>query len=276
MAILTPIHEKARYVAPYEWLINLNIQEWDLEKANISILRSLELITQEEYERYYHLPRQQREVELGCLRRDNPRIEEGYQKGIKAVRKLFFDANSLDQENVLYIDNDSITTVHQWRDPRASILHGHLTPLINFRVKRRYTSFYRLFSIDFLYYSDGMDESFRLKNVDEAKLRSTHTGYFLDFLLAAAFSAQSRPILESIQMVRETYTNYSSLLLETPYYRELNPRNQFKLATTPFYTYYADMLADKDKGMIDIGYNASIIRLFYRIFMKEYFKRIKK
>lgn len=276
MAILTSIHEKARYVSPYEWLINHNVQEWDLEKANISILRSLDLISEDEYQRYYHLPRQQREVELGCLRRDNPRVEEGYQKGIKAVRQLFFDANSLEEENVLYIDNDSITTVHQWRDPRASGLHGNLTPYLNFRVKRRYTSFYRIFAIDFLYYSDGEEESFRLKNVDEAKLRSTHTGYFLDFLLATAYSAQSRPILETIQMVREVYSRYTSLAFEAPYYRELNPRNQFNLGSTPFYTYYSDTLSEQDKGMVDIGYNASIIRLFYRILMKEYFRHTKK
>ena len=276
MAILTPIYEKVRYVAPYEWLINHNIQEWDLEKANISILRSLDLISEEEYQRYYHMSRQEREVALGCLRRDNPRIEEGYQKGIKAVRQLFFDANSLEQENVLYIDNDSITTVHQWRDPRASTLYGQLTPYINFRVKRRYTSFYKLFGIDFLYYSDGFDEVFRLKNVDDAKLRRSHSGYFLDFLLAAAFSAQNYPILDSIQMVRQTYTNYSALSLEVPYYRELNARNQYKLLTTPFYTYYSDMLSESDKDKVDIGYNASIIRLFYRIFMKEYFRKAKR
>lgn len=276
MALLTTIHEKARYVAPYEWLINHNLQEWDLEKANISILRSLDLISEEEYQRYYHLPRQQREVELGCLRRDNPRIEEGYQKGIRAVRQLFFDANSLEEENVLYIDNDSITTVHQWKDPRASVLHGNLTPYLNFRVKRRYTSFYRLFAIDFLYYSDGEDESFRLKNVDEARLRSTHGGYFLDFLLATAFSAQTNPPIESIQMVREVYHRYTSLAFESPYYREFNPRNQFKLTSTPFYTYYADSLDEEGKGIVDIGYNASIIRLFYRILMKEYFRRIKR
>ena len=276
MALLTSIHEKARYVAPYEWLVNHNIQEWDLEKANISILRSLDLISDEDYSRYYNMPRQEREVELGCLRRDNPKIEEGYQKGIKAVRQMFFDANSLEQENVLYIDNDSITTVHQWRDTRGSYIQGNLAPYINFRVKKRYTSFYRLFIIDFLYYSNGEIEEFRLKNVDDKKIRESHSGYFLDFILSCAFSAQTSPILDSIQMVQDTYANYSSKTLDLPYYRELNPRNQYKLIITNFYTYYADMLSETDKEFVDISYNANIILLFYKIFMKEYFRQAKR
>ena len=276
MAILTSIHEKARYVAPYEWLVNHNIQEWDLEKANISILRSLDIISEEEYLNYYNMPRQQREVALGCLRRDNPRIEEGYRQGIKAARQLFFDANSLEEENVLYIDNDSITTVHQWKDPRAGHLVGKLSPYINFRVKRRYTSFYQLFAIDFLYYSDGTTEEFRLKNVDDSRLRQNHTGYFLDFILAAAFSAQNNPILDSIQLVRDTYNSYATKSLDIEYYRELNPMNKYKMMNSQYYTFYSDNLSEAEKEYVDISYNASIIRLFYRIFMKEYFRQVKR
>ena len=77
-------------------------------------------------------------------------------------------------------------------------------------------------------------------------------------------------------MVRDVYHRYTSLAFEPPYYREFNPRNQFKLASTPFYTYYSDSLNEQGMRMVDIGYNASIIRLFYRILMKEYFRRIKR
>ena len=69
---------------------------------------------------------------------------------------------------------------------------------------------------------------------------------------------------------------YSSKALDLPYYRELNTRNQYKLITTNFYTYYADMLSETDKEFVDISYNANIIRLFYKIFMKEYFRQAKR
>ena len=33
------IYDKTRYIAPYSYLINKDIQEYDIAKANISILR---------------------------------------------------------------------------------------------------------------------------------------------------------------------------------------------------------------------------------------------
>ena len=270
---MTNIYEKARYVAPYEWLINMNIQEWDLAKANISILRSLNLITEDQYQKYLVMPKQEREVSIGCLRRDNPNIEAGYQEGIVRARQLFFDINNIDQENVLYIDNDSITTVHSWNDRRAGYISGEINPYLNFRIKNRYTSLYRINEIDFLYYSDGIQEKYRLKNINQEKIESTHSGYFLDFLLAIAYSIQRYGILDSLNMIKQTYTKYINRELPLQYYREFNSGNRYKVASTPNYIYYSDIGADINT--VDIYHNSSIIRLFYKILMKEYFRQMK-
>jgi hypothetical protein len=274
MALMTNIYEKARYVAPYEWLINMNIQEWDLAKANISILRSLNLISEDQYQSYLVMPKQNREVAIGCLRRDNPNIEAGYQQGIVMARQLFFDINSIEQENVLYIDNDSITTVHSWNDRRAGYIRGEINPYLNFRIKNRYTSLYRINEIDFLYFSDGTSEKYRLKNINQERIESTHSGYFLDFLLATAYSVQRYGILDSLNMIKETYKKYVNRELPIQYYREFNSGNRYKVASTPNYIYYSDIGADINT--VDIYHNSSIIRLFYKILMKEYFRQIKK
>ena len=115
-----------------------------------------------------------------------------------------------------------------------------------------------------------------MKNVDDSRLRQNHTGYFLDFILAAAFSAQNNPILDSIQLVRDTYNSYATKSLDIEYYRELNPMNKYKMMNSQYYTFYSDNLSEAEKEYVDISYNASIIRLFYRIFMKEYFRQVKR
>jgi hypothetical protein len=273
MALMTNIYQKARYVAPYEWLINLNIQEWDLAKANISILRSLNLISEEKYQEYLIMPKQNREVAIGCLRRDNPEIEEGYQQGIVTARQLFFDINSIEQENVLYIDNDSITTIHSWNDRRAGYIRGQINPYLNFRVKNRYTSLYRINEIDFLYYSDGKEEKYRLKGINQSRMEESHKGYFLDLLLAIAYSAQSYGILDTLNMIKQSYLKYVNRELPIQYYRVFNCGNKYKIASTPYYIYYNDISADINT--VDIYHNSSIIRLFYKILMKEYFRQIK-
>jgi hypothetical protein len=248
----------------------MNIQEWDLAKANISILRSLNLISEEQYQDYLVMPKQQREVAIGCLRRDNPSIEAGYQEGLLMARQLFFDINELEQENVLYIDNDSITTVHTWDDRRAGYINGNINPFINFRIKNRYTSLYKINEIDFLYYLDGSTEKYRLKNINQEKMENYHSGYFLDFLLAIAYSIQVNGILDSINMVRDTYRRYVNREMPIEYYREFNAGNRYKIASTPYHIYYSEIYADRNT--VDISYNSSIMRLFYKILMNEFFK----
>ena len=273
--IKTHIYEKSRYDAPYEWLINYNIQEWDLAKANISILRYMNMINDDDYSRLLETPKQKREVEIGCLRRDHPEVEKAYQKGIVYARQLFFDINNIEQENVLYIDNDSITTVFSWQDTRANYILGELNPFMHFRVKNKYTSLFRLNNIDFLYYQSGQEERYRTKNINQEKIVATHKGYMLDFILSVCYSAQNKPVNETIQLLRDMFNQYTSLTLPLEFYREFNNMNKYKILPTHCATYYADTIKETDKQYLDISYNAQLIRNLYKIFMTNHFRQTK-
>lgn len=266
------LYEQFRYIAPYDWLINKNIQEWDLKQANISILRTLDVITEEQYLHYRDLPKEQREIAIGKLRKD-PNIEASYKKGLALAKHLFFEKNNLTEENILYIDHDSITTVHDWSDSRAIKIDGNITPLLQFRTKNKYTSFYRLFTIDFLYFNIGYQEHFRFKNINEVKLRSKHKDYFIDLLLSIAYSAQTESLLETLNMIKNIYQSYCNKEMELEYYREFTTDSKFRLVSTNFYTYYAENVEESNREFIDINYNADIIRQFYKIFMTEYFRQ---
>ena len=54
------LYEKTLYSAPYRYLINRNIQEYDISKANISILLDMGCIKKEDYDHLYNLPKHQR------------------------------------------------------------------------------------------------------------------------------------------------------------------------------------------------------------------------
>lgn len=266
------IYEKARYIAPYDWLINKNIQEWDLRQANISVLRSLNVLSEEQYSYYKNLPKDQREIQLGILRKD-PKVEESYKRGLVLAKQSFFEKNILTEENILYIDHDSITLVYDWDDPRANSINGYISPIIEFRLKNRYTSFYRLFNIDFLYFNIGEQEHFRLKNITSTKLKKDHKDYFIDLLLSIAYSAQNDNILETLNMIKNIYKSYCSKQMNLGYYREFTAESNFRLMSTNYYTYYAENLDESNIDYVDISYNAKIIRQFYKIFMTEYFMK---
>ena len=262
------IYDKSRYIAPYSYLINKDIREYDLEKANISILRENNLISDEFYNKMYNANRDIREYTIGCLRRDNKEIEEGYQLGILEARKRFFEINEIDDEIVLYIDNDSITIISDLLYPIH--IQEKISNYLNFRLKKQYTSFYRLYTIDFLYYNNNIVEQYRLKNVREDILRKDHQQYFLDILLSLFYSAQTSNILDTIKMIQNIYDQYTKREMNYNYYREFNQQNQFKVIQTPYYIYYSDIWKEEDKNILDISYNADLLIQLYKIYMNEY------
>mgnify|MGYP003490672789 FL=1 len=94
---------KDRYISQVSYLINHNIQEWDISKANISVLLRKGAITREKYNYYYNLPKHKREVSIGCLMRDNPSISRAVSEGLMEARKNFIEANNVEDWNILYI-----------------------------------------------------------------------------------------------------------------------------------------------------------------------------
>ena len=266
------LYEQSSYRSPYDWLINKKILEWDLKKANISILRQLDLLTNEDYNKYLEMPKLQREIEIGKLRK-NRQIETAYQKGLVLAKQIFFEKNSINEENILYIDHDSITLVYDWADNRALNINGIISPYIEFRMKNSYTSFYRLVIADFLYYNTINQEYYRFKGMDERKIKIVHKDYFIDLLLSLAYSAQNDNILKTLEMIKNVYSMYCSRQMNINYYREFNGEARFKILNTPFNIYYAETIDNMQLNSIDISHNATILRLLYKIYMSEYFRQ---
>lgn len=260
---------KDRYISQVSYLINHNIQEWDISKANISVLLRKGAITREKYNYYYNLPKHKREVSIGCLMRDNPNISRAVSEGLMEARKNFIEANNVEDWNILYIDKDSITTI----DLNHMVIH-EFGP-VNFRPKNKYTSFYRLFGIDLLYFNDGNNESFRLKNANE-RIIPLHMQWFLDMVLAICYNGQE-DIYGTLQMIKGIYAQYVSGNLPIEFYREFNQRSEFKFKTSGVFEYYTDIPPDSTgRELIDILYNSNVLRLLYKIFAMEYFKRVKR
>ena len=263
------LYEKTRYSAPYDYLINKEIQEYDISKANISILRQSNIINDQQYNYLYNLDKRDREVKVGLELRKNPELNKVLDQGFIQSRKLFFEANNIDDIRVLYIDKDSVTVIDQM------IKVNKIAEYIDFKQKERYTSFYRLGVIDFLYYNDNEKESYRFKNANMKRLLTDHKNYMIDFLLSVAYLAQNNSSLDLILMIRDFYNKYVNKKLNVRYYREFNQTSMYKVLSTSTYSYYTDSIPNIYTDNIDIGYNAKLIRDLYKVFCNEYFRRAK-
>ena len=260
------LYERTLYSAPYQYLINRNIQEYDISKANISILLDMGYIKQEQYDYFYNLPKQQREVAIGMMMRKDQGMIKILNSGFIESRKKFFELNNINDMNVLYIDKDSITLID------TPISNTQVSDHVSFVPKSRYSSLYRLGQVHFLYFSDGQAESYRFKYVNQQMLEQFHSNYFIDFLLYIASEAQTNSTINCINAVRNFYNQYVSKSLDVRYYREFNQICKYKILGS---NYYLEIDTPSAIEIVDISYNARIIQDIYRSLANEYFKNVK-
>ena len=188
--------------------------------------------------------------------------------------------------NILYIDKDSITTINY--DAKYSRISDNL----NFRKKKEYHSFYRIFDIDLLYYHDGVNENYRLKNAPYTmmdRINSFKNG-ILDLILEISYRGRHDPFADTLRMINSAYRRYTASELCRDFYREFNRTAMYKIKNdSNVFDYYVDDLKFTFKGLsglgdgssipsnyrkVDISYNANIFSLFSKIFSKQYFSSI--
>lgn len=265
------IYVKDSYKASYEWLINIPIKEYDLEKANISILKELKLIDDKQYQYYLNLPKQKREIQIGLMLRNNPDISKSLSKGFEYARKLFLESNNIEDSDILYIDKDSITLIGKL------VKNERVSENLNFRLKNQYTSYYSLFGIDLLYYNDNIVEYCRFKYVNDEKIKKLHMDYMVDILLSLAYSAQNDSILDTIHLLKNIYHTYINRKFRLPYYREFNNQSHYRFIKNEFSSYsVAELSMYTDLNLLDINYNASLLRLLYKYYTRMYFMNNKR
>lgn len=258
------------YIAKYDFIINKNIIEYDISKANISILYSYGYITKNQYEYYYNLPKQKREIVLGLLQRDNNKIKEGLKNGFIDCRKIFIEQNNIPQEAILYIDKDSMTIIEY------PIKNTNINDIVKFIPKNKYTSFYNLNGIHLLYFNSGDNESFRLKYANEEEMVKKHNNGFLDIILTIAYSGQNESTISTLKLIRNIYNLYINKKLDMNSYREFNYNSKFRFLSNKnmSYIYFSDIIEHSNMKYLDISYNLNIIQLFYKIFNTKYFNSL--
>ena len=267
--------EKDRYVSPVLFFRKCCLREYDLKMANVNILFTEGAISKKQYDYYANLPKQKREVGIGYLLKDKA-LSEVLKIGFIKAREAFFRINQIEEQEVLYIDKDSITLIENpVNTNQLKQRQTQVSELLDFRFKNEYNAYYKLLSnIDFLYYRNQVMESFRLKGLSETVL-PYHKDFMISMILCIAEYAQFNSLKDCIRLIQDMYLKYTHYELEPEYYRELNFQNSYRFKSNTFYTYYAETYP-VDLRLLDISYNAEILRTFYKYFWMSYFYYNKK
>lgn len=262
--------QKSHYASKIEYIVDSIIREFDISKANISILRDANVLSEERYQYYLTCPRMERQIAIGKLQGSNPKISEILKSGITNAKKIFMETNSIDDSEVLYIRNDAIAIIGQ-----RIIRNLNISEHVSFRQTAMYTSFYKFKSLDFLYFYDPVTNSERLdvKGLGEDGVR-LHKDFMLEFLSELFYCAQMEGIQNAIQLLQMVHQNYLKRELSIGYYRELNSGARFKLSQSisMYSTLYMDYASEFHKQYLDISTNDSVFRYFMRIYASIYLK----
>ncbi len=252
------LYKRSLYTKPVKYLIH-EIFEYDISKANISILLQYGYITLEDYNRYLKMDKRERQISIGYLQKDR-RILQGLNDGFAESRRLLMESNNLLDEDILSIKKDAVFTLKRLQNTAF----GNVV----FNLKNYYSVYIFCKGLEIYFGYNDMNDSFNIdiKGISDDKL-NLHEKY-LSSISTALYYVASNSIQSAIEYWIGFMNEYNSLPIE--YYREFNSRSSFKILNSNYYI--NDNPLECNRDIIDKSYNTEFNYEFMSILSSMYLK----
>ena len=252
---------KSNYTLNIPYIISTYIREYDISKANINILLYKNYINLDMYNLLCSMEKMDREVYIGKQIKRNPEIQTIISDGILEMRALFIQQNNISDEDILSIKNDAIYIIN--KIPTITKFKN-----VEFVMKNYYTSYIKLNKYEIYYLCDNMNniEGIDVKGINDSTL-SLHENYMISFICQILYELESGNVKDAFNYFNKFFDDYINLRLDLGYYREFNPESKFMSKPISGHRYIFDSFDKKDINILDINYNANILRDLYRILL---------
>ncbi len=267
---ISDIADKTNYLVDIPLIINANIIEYDISKANITILYSYGFLSKDEYETLYKMDKMTREISIGRRKIDDEEgklTEEGIlmtkieHEGISKARHLLLETNNVPPESVLRIANDAVYINGPRLANTSFDLNGNGI-ITAFRSDKLYNIMLNLNLITIFIYDNPMTDALEIdvKGINDKVLYKHQP--FLEFICNIITDIQRSSKESVLYTFNDFYSRYINLELPMEYYREFNANSGFMIRGTKYFT---DVPNTIDLSLIDINYNLTILRQLYSI-----------
>lgn len=200
-------------------LTNKTIIEYDLKSANTSLCREYKLLPDDQIDKIEKKRKKDRVRTIGKIQRKDKKFKEGLKVAFVDIRKRFFEANDIHDEDILAIKKDAIFCLK-----RCDNTHfGHC----EFISKNEYSSYMYLNRLEFYY--DGRNNFIDVKGIDDEVLMR-HEDFMLKFFKTLFRHLESSDDITVMKFYKRFVDKYKRLQLEVGYYREFNQESVIKLA----------------------------------------------
>ena len=253
----TQLYKRTLYTKKVRFIIN-EIYEYDIAKANISILLQAGIIKQREYDMFSQMTKYQREVTLGCMQK-TPLIREALKEGFKIARKKLIDANHLTEDDIVSIKKDAFYTLRRL----DKTTFGH----IDFTLRNQYDIYIYCRGIEIYYGLNEFDEGVMdIKGISDGKLQY-HEAYvsFIAYILKLVIKNNVDMAIQELMSFIQKYDNRE---LELDYYREFNAESMFRIGN-----FGMSFLDEAYKSVVSIENNQMFNRELFSILMDIQYKK---
>ena len=253
---------KNQFEPPYNFIFNGNIQEYDISKANINILKAYGAISDQEYKDLYISEKQIREKIVGEMERDNKELIKIIQGGIIEAKHQLFITNAIDNSEVVRIANDSVYVNRQLPLQNNKInVNGYQ---IEFALKNIFTSMVRIGKVLIFINTGGNDGGYIVDIKGIAKEKHMYHMKFAGIICNFIEMIERSPKEDVLRMYHDFYSSYINRLLPIEYYREFKATSCYRIKGGNI---GAEFLDEQYKDKLDIQYNLYCLRELYKIIM---------
>ena len=230
------------------YLFNKSIYEYDMKNGGYNLSKAYNLLPEETLDKLGKYKKDRRTVEIGKLQRSNSEFKNNLQQAFKDARKLFFEANELDINDVISIKKDAIFTTKYCK-------YQNFLDFIEFRPKNTYSSYIRLNKKVELYYSPIQLD---IKGLGDESIEY-HRDYMIKFINTFFSKMETDNEVNTLRFLRSFVDKYKNKELDIEYYRRFDRDSYFDIVgdTLQYKDYWQENIDD-----IDISFN------YFEILMK--------
>ena len=264
------LYEKTLYTIPNNFVLG-NIYEYDISKANISILLAKGIISMEDYERYVQMDRMERQIKIGILQRDNAMAKKILEDGFLESRRLLFTNNNIQNDEVISIKKDAVFVTR----PLGNTVFG----FINFALKNEYKMMLKIDNPKYEFYF-AYDEESECCNIDIKGVKDDslplHNDTWIQFFCNVFTDLQYKDFSKALAYINDFGRKYINMQLPIEYYREFNSKSHFMLHSGFVSEFSIDRADDSIRGSINPEFNYRIIRSLLMLVSEMYMMHQKK
>ena len=257
------IWKKTNYTTESKLVLS-SIYEYDIRKANISILLKHGAISQEMYSEFLNMNKKERQIKIGVMQKNDPLLKKVLEEGFEEARMLLITSNSITKEEIISIKKDAIFVTRQ--------LQVTSFGPVEFVLKNRYDMFLKTEypKLEFYYGIVSEEEQdLDVKGIKDEAL-PIHCDTWMTFLcqlFGYVVNGQIREAMIYLSSISKDYVNRS---LPLEFYREFNSISHFRIMATFMSEFTIDRADESCRPLLNIDYNLNLLMNFNRIISELY------